>query len=67
MKKNIIIFLCMAIFACGENHKPTVKIKKLNYKKRISNTLGMDLVYIKSGTFLMGPDYKLHYSGRECV
>jgi formylglycine-generating enzyme required for sulfatase activity len=72
MKKNfILIILSVVIFACNQNQNTTKKKKipppkkVVNYRKNVTNSLQMKLVYIKPGTFLMGPDYKLHYSGRE--
>jgi formylglycine-generating enzyme required for sulfatase activity len=55
MKKIITILLFILLFAACEN----------DYKKRIQNSVGMELVYVKPGTFLMGPDYELSYVGRE--
>jgi formylglycine-generating enzyme required for sulfatase activity len=55
MKKIITILLFIILFAACEN----------DYKKRIQNSVGMELVYIKPGTFLMGLDYDLPYQGHE--
>ncbi|MCP4050905.1 MAG: formylglycine-generating enzyme family protein, partial [bacterium] len=55
MKKIIISLLFILLFTSCES----------DYKKRIQNSAGMELVYIKPGTFLMGPDYELPYDGHE--
>ncbi|MCP4050200.1 MAG: formylglycine-generating enzyme family protein [bacterium] len=70
MRKVINLFLIMilVLVSCGENPKDKSKTKQpveRKYKEKISNSIGMDLVYIKPGTFLMGPDYKMDYIMRE--
>ncbi len=61
--KRIVLILLFfpLLFACDKANKK----ESIKYKPTITNAFGMTLNYIKPGTFLMGPDYKLNYSGRE--
>ncbi|MCP3922320.1 MAG: formylglycine-generating enzyme family protein [Desulfobacterales bacterium] len=51
MKKYIILLLVFLIVSCDKDIKTDVS----RFKKVITNPLGMKFVYIKPGTFMMGP------------